>query len=65
MRFVSVNTPNRDFTKYGPKDGNLAKARAASVELGWRSVSESVRSSNNPSLTIALCQHRNVANARC
>ena len=26
---------------------------------------ESVRSSNTPSLTIASCQHRNVANSRC
>ena len=56
MRFVSVSTPNRDFTKYGTTDGNLAKARAASVELGVRpSGVESGRSSNNPSLTIALC----------
>ena len=65
MRFVSVSTPNRDFTKYGPTEGNLAKARAASVELGGRSGLEYVRSSNIPSLTIASCQHRNVANSRC
>ena len=60
VRFVSVSTPNRDFTKYGPTEGNLAKARAASVELGGRSGLESVRSSSTPSLTIASCQHRNV-----
>ena len=65
MRFVSVSTPSRDFTKYGPTEGSLAKARAASVELGGRSGLESVRSSNTPSLTIASCQHRNVANSRC
>ena len=65
MRFVSVSTPSRDFTKHGPTEGSLAKSRAASVELGGRSGLESVRSSSTPSLTIASCQHRNVANSRC
>ena len=66
MRFVSVSTPNIDFTMYGPTDGNLPKERAASVELGGRtSGAESFRSCNTPSLTIALRQHRNVATSRC
>ena len=65
MRFVSVSTPSRDFAKYGPTEGSLAKARAASVELGGRSRLESVRSSKTPSLTIASCQRRDVANSRC
>ena len=48
MRFVSVSTPSRDFTKYGPTEGSLAKARAASVKLGGRSGLESVRSCSTP-----------------
>ena len=66
MRFVSVNTPNIDFTKDGPTDGNLPEERAASIELGGgTSGVEPIRSCNAPSLTIALCQLCNVATSRC
>ena len=66
MRSVSVNDASIDFTKYGPTDGSLARARAATVELGGGSAgSASVNSCNSASFTMQRCQHCNVATSRC